>query len=133
MANMTDLLERELIDGLLGVTQYTSPAVIYLGLYTSDPTDTGTAATEIATASYERVALTGKFVASGNGTSINTGTIAFPVAGESWGTITHIGFHKTGVKGTADMIMHGSLFIGASIDIGATFQFLIGDLTITLA
>ena len=133
MANMTDLLERELIDGLLGVTQYTSPAVVYLGLYTSDPTDTGTGAAEISAASYERVSLAGLFSASGNGSSLNTAAIGFPVAAEDWGVVTHIGFHKSGVKGTNDMIMYGQMFISASVTTGVTFQFLIGDLTITLA
>ena len=133
MANMTDLLERELIDGILGVTQYTSPAVIYLGLYTSNPTDTGTAASEVSTTSYERTSLAGAFSASGNGSSLNTAAIGFPVAAEDWGTITHIGFHKSGVKGTNDMIMYGTMFISANVTTGVTFQFLIGDLTISLA
>jgi len=39
MAAMSNFLENALINATLRNTSYTSPAVVYVGLYTTDPTD----------------------------------------------------------------------------------------------
>ena len=136
MANMTDALELALLDGLTSVTQYTSPAIVYLALFTADPTDTGSVANEVSGTSYARVSLATKFTAATGttGVSANTSAITFAAAGAGgWGTITHIGFMESGTATTADMMMHSVLTDPITIVETDVFEFLTGGLTVTLA
>ena len=57
MAEMSTYLENALINATLRNTSYTSPATVYVGLYTSDPTDANTG-TEVSGGSYTRTAVT---------------------------------------------------------------------------
>ena len=41
MSAMSNYLENALVNATLRNTTYTSPATVYVGLYTSDPTDAG--------------------------------------------------------------------------------------------
>ncbi len=41
MAEMSNYLENALINATLRATTFTSPSVVYVGLYTADPTDAG--------------------------------------------------------------------------------------------
>lgn len=136
MANMTDDLENDLLDGLLGVTQYTSPAIVYLALFTADPTDTGSVTNEVSGTSYARVSLASKFTAATGtaGSSTNITTISFAAAGAGgWGTITHIGFMKSGTATTDDMILYKALSSSVGIAESDVFDFQIGNLSLTLA
>ena len=47
MAEISNYLENALINATLRATTFTSPSVVYVGLYTSDPTDAGSG-TEVA-------------------------------------------------------------------------------------
>ena len=57
MAEMSNYLENALINATLRNTSYTSPTTVYMGLYTSDPTDANTG-TEVSGGSYTRMAVT---------------------------------------------------------------------------
>jgi len=57
MAEISDYLENALINGTLRGTTYPAPASVYVGLYTSDPTDANTG-TEVSGGSYARVVAT---------------------------------------------------------------------------
>jgi hypothetical protein len=54
MAEMSNYLEDALINATLRNTSFTSPAVVYLGLYTSDPTDADTG-TEVSGNAYAQI------------------------------------------------------------------------------
>jgi hypothetical protein len=41
MSQMTDYLEKKLLDHTLGKAAYTMPTTVYLALFTADPGDTG--------------------------------------------------------------------------------------------
>ena len=135
MANMTDAHEREYLDGITGVTQYTTPATTYLALFTADPTDTGSVTNELSGSGYARVSLSGKFSAATgtDGTTSNTSEIAFPTATADWPEVTHAGIMKSGTAATDDMIIVVPLDAGITIYSGDTFKFAIGKLTITAA
>ncbi len=135
MANMVDAYENEQLDGVTGVTQYTSPATTYLALFTADPTDTGSIASELTSGGYERTTLSGLFsAASGTDGSVsNTTAIVFPVATEDWTTVTHAAIVKTDVETTADIMVVIELDVAITILDTQTFEFAIGALTITAA
>lgn len=134
MANLTDRYEKKLTDGLTGVTPLTTPTTVYLALFTADPTETGDVTNEVSGTGYARVALTGKFLASTDGSSANTEAITFAAAGAGgWGTITHVAFMEAGVAGVADMIQSNSLTDPVTIVETDVFEFLTGKLTVTTA
>jgi hypothetical protein len=84
MAEMSNYLENALINATLRNTSYTSPATVYVGLYTTDPTDADTG-TEVSGGSYARTAVT--FGAPSNGVTLNSAAVEFPQAtghGELW-------------------------------------------------
>ena len=84
--NMTDYLEKELLDHTLNVASFTFPT-LHLALFTADPTEAGVLTNEVANAgAYARVALAAKFAAATSETSANTAEIAFAQATASWGT-----------------------------------------------
>lgn len=134
MANLTDRYEKKLTDGLTGVTPLTTPTTVYLALFTADPTETGAVTNEVSGTGYARVALTGKFSASTDGSAANTTAITFAAAGAGgWGTITHVGFMESGVATTADMMMSKALVDSITIVETDVFEFLVGKLTVTSA
>ena len=133
MAGMTNALEKEIVDGLTGVTQYTTPATTYLALFTADPTDAGLVTNEVSGLNYERLSTAGLFSTSTDGSSTTTAQIDFPEAGVGgWGDIGYIGLMKSGVEGTSDMILWGELTFIVTVNASDTFSILTGRLTIVL-
>jgi hypothetical protein len=128
MAEMSNYLENALINATLRNTSYTSPSVVYLGLYTSDPTDADTG-TEVSGGSYARQAIT--FGAPSNGVTTNTAAIEFPQATGSWGTVGWIGIGDAITGG--NLLYHSPLDASKTIASGDIFKIAIGSLSVTLA
>jgi hypothetical protein len=128
MAEMSNYLENALINATLRNTSYTSPAVVYMGLYTSDPTDANTG-TEVSGGSYARVAVT--MGAPSNGVSTNTAAVEFPQASGSWGTVGWIGILDATSSG--NLLYHTALDTSKTISSGDIFKIAIGGLSVTLA
>jgi hypothetical protein len=128
MAEISNYLENALVNATLRNTTYTSPAVVYLALYTSDPTDADTG-TECSGTSYARQAIT--FGAPSNGVTSNSAAIEFPQAGGAWGTITHIGIRDASTAG--NLLYHTPLDASKTIATGDVFRVAIGSLSVTLA
>ena len=131
MANMTDSFENELLDGITGVAQCSTPATVYLAAFTGNPGESGDVTNEVSGGGYARVDISGKFGNAANGTTSNTADIAFPTATADWGTVTHVGLMKSGTAGTADMIIWAVLATALSIPNGSIMKFATGDLTFT--
>jgi hypothetical protein len=127
MAEMSNYLENALINATLRNTSYTSPSTVYVGLFTTDPTDAGTG-TEVTGGSYARVAVT--FGAPSNGVTTNSGAVEFAQATASWGTITHIGILDASTSG--NLLYHTALDVSKAIDTGDIFKIAIGSLSVTL-
>jgi len=128
MAEFSNYLENALINAVLRNTSYTSPATVYVSLYTSDPTDADTG-TEVTGGSYARTSVT--FGAPSNGVSTNSADITFPTATASWGTVTHIGIHDASTSG--NLLFHTPLDTAKTIDSGDIFKISTGNLSVTLA
>ncbi len=128
MAALSNYLENALINATLRNTSYSSPATVYVGLFTSDPTDAGTG-TEVSGGSYARKAAT--FGAPSNGASTISSAIEFDQATGSWGTVTHFGIFDALTSG--NLLYHGQLTASKAIDTGDVFKFATSALTVTLA
>lgn len=121
MAHMSDFLENKLIDFFfraqaLGVTGGTAgagtgPANLYVGLFTTTPTDVG-GGTEVTGGSYARQAVASGLTAwkstqndnnastGTGGTTSNTNAITFsPAPTANWGTINGIGIFDASTSG----------------------------------
>jgi hypothetical protein len=127
MAEMSNYLENALINATLRNTSYTSPSTVYVGLFTTDPTDAGTG-TEVTGGSYARKSVT--FGAPSNGVTTNSGAVEFDQATASWGTITHIGILDALTSG--NLLYHTALDVSKAIDTGDIFKIAVGSLSVTL-
>jgi hypothetical protein len=128
MAEMSNYLENALINATLRNTSYTSPSTVYVGLYTSDPTDANSG-TEVSGGSYARTAVT--FGSPSNGVSTNSAAVEFPQATGSWGTVGWIGILDASTSG--NLLYHTALDTSKTIENGDIFKIAIGSLSVTLA
>jgi len=115
MSSATNYLENKLIDWILRGQAFTPPATVYLALFTSDPGETGSLASEVAGGSYARASMTSALatwsgtqgqgtttVSSGtSGTTYNNVAVVFPEPTGSWGTITHVAIMDAATSGNA--------------------------------
>ena len=128
MAEFSNFLENALINATLRATTYTSPATVYVSLWTSDPTDAGSG-TEVSGGSYARTAVT--FGAPSNGVTTNNADVTFPTATASWGTVGWIGINDASTSG--NLLYHTALDTAKAIDSGDIFKIASGNLSVTLA
>jgi hypothetical protein len=127
MAEMSNYLEDALVNATLRATSYTSPATVYVGLYTSDPGE-GNTGTEVSGGSYARTAVT--FGAPSNGVTTNSASVTFPTATGTWGTVTHIGILDASTTG--NLLYFTPLNASKSIASGDVFTISTGNLSVTL-
>lgn len=125
---MSNYLENALINGTIRGTTYTAPATVYVGLYTSDPTDANTG-TEVSGGSYARQSAT--FGAPSNGASVTTADITFPQASANWGTVGWIGILDAATSG--NLLYHTPLDTSKNIETGDIFKISAGNLSVTLS
>ena len=125
---MSNYLENALINVTLRATAYTAPTTVYVGLYTSDPTDANTG-TEVSGGSYVRVAAT--FGAPSNGVTTNSAAVEFPQATADWGVVGWIGILDASTSG--NLLYHSPLDVAKTISSGDVLRISIGALSVTLA
>jgi hypothetical protein len=128
MAEFSNFLENALINATLRATTYTSPATVYVSLWTTDPTDAGSG-TEVSGGSYARTAVT--FGAPSNGVTTNNADVTFPTATASWGTVGWIGINDALSSG--NLLYHTALDLSKTIDTGDIFKIATGNLSVTLS
>jgi len=128
MAEISNYLENAIINATLRNTTYTSPATVYVSLWTSDPTDAGSG-TEVSGGSYARTAVT--FGAPSNGVSTNSAAVEFPQATASWGSIGWIGINDASTSG--NLLYHTALDTAKTIGSGDIFKIATSNLSVTLA
>lgn len=126
--SLTNAYETHLLQYLLTTDSVTRPTTWYVALFTSDPTDTGSAGTEVSGYDYARVAV--NFSVTGD-TASNSGAAEFPAAnGGSWGTVTHVGIMDASTGG--NMLVSAPLTTSKAITDGDVFRIPTGDLDISL-
>ena len=128
MAEMSNFLEDAIINATLRNTSYTSPTTVYVGLYTTDPTDANTG-TQVSGGSYARTAVT--FGIPSNGVSTNSAAVEFPQATASWGTVAYLGILDAATGG--NLLYHTALDTSKTIDTGDIFKIAVGSLSVTLS
>lgn len=128
MSEMSNYLENALINATLRNTSYTSPATVYLALYTTDPTDADSG-TEVSGNAYARQSIT--FGAPSNGVSTNSAAIEFPQATGAWGTVAYVGIRDASTAG--NLLYHTPLDASKTIATGDVFRVAVGSLSVTLA
>lgn len=128
MAEMSNYLENALINVTLRATAYTAPTTVYVGLYTTDPTDANTG-TEVSGGSYARKAVT--FGAPSNGASVNSAAVEFDEATATWGTVGWIGILDA-ISG-GNLLYHTPLDSSKLIESGDVFKINAGNLSVTLS
>lgn len=127
MAEFSNYLENKILDHVLKNVSYTSPTTVYVGLFTTDPTDAGTG-TEVSGGSYARQVLSVTTASAGIVTS--SGDVTFPQATANWGTISHIGILDALTSG--NLLMHTALTTSKVIETGDILKVSSGNLTVTL-
>lgn len=127
MAELSNYLENKLLDHVLRNVSYTSPTTVYVGLFTTDPTD-GNTGTEVSGGSYARQVLSVTTASGGIVTS--SADVTFPQATGSWGTISHIGLLDALSSG--NLLMHTPLTTSRAIETGDVLKISTGSLTASL-
>ena len=127
MAEFSDYLENKVLDHVLRNTSYTSPTTVYVGLYTSNPTDTNSG-TEVTGGSYARQALSVTTASAGIVTS--SADVTFPQCTVLWGSVGFIGILDAVTSG--NLLMHTALTTAKTIDVGDILKITTGNLTVTL-
>ena len=130
MGGFSDYWENKILDHIFGEGSYTPPT-IYVGLSTTDPTDSGSGLAEPSGNGYTRVQTSASdWNAAENGSLDNTGDITFNQASGNWGTITHFALFDAATAG--NMLAYGQLSQSQSISESDTAKFEAGDLQISL-
>ena len=125
--SFSNTFETHVLQYVFTTTSVTRPTAWYVGLFTADPTDTGSGATEITGNNYSRVSAT--FSVTG-ATATTTAAVEFAAATGSWGTISHIGIFDAASGG--NLIAHSALTASKAIASGDVFRIPTNDLDITL-
>ena len=125
--SLTNAFETSTLQYLFTTGSVTRPTAWYLGLFTSDPTETGSAGTEVSGGGYARKAVT--FTVSGN-EATNSSAIEWDAATASFGTITHIAVLDAASGG--NMIASSALTASKAIATDDIIRVPAGDLDITL-
>lgn len=128
MAEISNYLENALINATLRNTTYTSPATVYVGLYTTDPTDANTG-TEVSGGSYARQSVS--FGAPSDGLSASDADVTFPQATANWGTVGWIGILDADTGG--NLLYHTVLDAAKTIETGDIFKIASTNLTVQLS
>lgn len=130
MSNLTNFAENKLVDALLRGQSLGAPATWHVALFTSDPTETGAAGTEVSGGSYARVAVTaslanwagtqsaGSTTASSGtgGATSNNNAITFPTPSANWGVVTHWALMDASSAGNA--WIYGALSAAKTVNNG---------------
>lgn len=124
--SFSNYLETKVLAHTFSNTAYTSPSTVYVGLFTSSPSEDGSG-TEVSGGSYARQS--GAFTTSGN-TATTSAAIEFPTATAAWGTITHIGIYDASSGG--NLLAYAALTASKAIASGDVFRIPAGDIDITL-
>lgn len=123
MSQASNYLETAIFNHVFRNTSYTSPASLYVALFTSTATsadiEAGTLTNEVSGGAYARQAIT--FGAPTNGAGSNSGTITFTTASANWGIIRFAAIMDASSAG--NVLWWAQLNSDVTINSGNTYQF----------
>jgi hypothetical protein len=122
---LTDATANALLDRLLGSNV---PATVYVGLLLQEPAHDGTGVLEPGDPAYGRVGVANDG-ANWPAASVRQKThaldVEFPLAGQSWGSVSHVGIFDAATAGT--LLLFGPLDTARAVDAGDQFRFIAGS------
>jgi len=153
MSAASSYLEKSLLDHVLrySTAPYTGPSTLYVALFNNTSTTTlsdlqnnalGDEVSATGTAYARQIVTFNASATTGSGvpgavTSSTTGgahgTVTFPTATATWGSITHVAIMDSGTYGSGNVLFFGAVTTAKQIDTGDTFQITAGNLTVALA
>ena len=127
--SFSDDAEAKVLDHVFGLATYTTPT-LYLGVSTSDPTETGGGVSEPVGNGYARIATDPADWERFVNVVDNANELTFAEATGSWGTITHFALYDAASGG--NLVIYGALATARSISAATTLRFPATNLTFTL-
>lgn len=129
MAGFSDYVENAVLNWLRGTAMPTAPAGMFVGLFSSDPTDAATGGTEVTT-TIRAAGRPGATFGAPNaaGTIANTALIDFGTAAAA-ATVSHYAVFDAASGG--NKLFSGALTASKSVSQGDPVSFAIGALTLT--
>lgn len=131
--SLSNTTEAAALDAFLRGTDpsYRAGATQYLALFTADPTETASLASEATFTGYARVALTKATSWTGTASPYtNTNLIQFTTCSGGSNTITHFAVVDT-ASGAVNMMISGALSSSLAVSTGIQVQFSAGALSIS--
>jgi len=136
MSALSNSSEKSLLDWSFGSATWSGkPTVLYFGLLTSAPSDTG-GGTEVSAGGYARSSLAvgitnfNRLLVQG-GSMTNKVPVAFPRATANWGTITHVAVYDASSGG--NLVWWQPLSSSKTINEDDTFTWAAGELSWSLS
>lgn len=130
----SNYLETAIINLMRGTALAKPANGLYVGLFLTDPTDSGTEGTEVNYSGYARMPVT--FQMDGNSAISNSAAITFAEASASVGSpVTHIGIFDslTGASGSTHMWLYGQLVTSLNIQANVAPIFRAGSIKWTMS
>lgn len=137
MSNASNTLEELIGDHLLRSATWSKPTAIYVGLFTTMPSEDGTGGVEVSGGSYVRIQCGPgdsywTTPTSGNGAYINTAIIQFPLPTANWGDVAGYGLFSAASSGT--LYISKTFTAPVTISLGDPAPaFSIGAITVTVS
>jgi hypothetical protein len=129
MAGLSDYMENIALNYIRGVAPATPPTGIYIGLFSSDPTDANTGGTEVTTTIRTAGRVAATFPAVTTGTMSNSAIVDFGNAAAG-ATVSH--FAAFDAVSGGNKLFSGSLAAAKTLNANDPTSFAIGALTVTL-
>tara|TARA_B110000908_G_C10252227_1_gene452816 strand:+ start:1527 stop:1910 length:384 start_codon:yes stop_codon:yes gene_type:complete len=126
--DFSNFLADSLINATTRAIDYSTPAKVWVALYTTDPTkeDVGT---EVDQASYNRLEVT--ITEPVDGVSTNANEMKWSTATTAWGVIAYVGIRDAETDG--NLLYFTNLEEAKDIQVGDQFQIVVDNLTLTLS
>jgi len=124
---MTDYLRNRLLDATLKNTTYTSPATVYMALYSTVNTAT-TAGTELTGNSYSRQSVT--FDSAASGLIASNAAVTFTSVGNTWLPAVSTAVIDASTGGNMLYFQNG---VPRTVPADESLTFESGDITITIS
>lgn len=137
MGDLAHYLSAKILDEIFGASNYTAETTLYLGLSTTTVAEDGSGITEPTDSAYERYAITNNKTNWDNASTVseksqiqNAAAFEFPLATESWGTITD--WFISDAASSGNILAYGTLTSSRAIGSGEKLIIPIDGITITL-
>ena len=124
---LSQYLENKLINATVGNVSYTTPATVYLALYSVPPT-ANTSGTELSSNGYSRQTVT--FGSAANGSASSTNTVTFGPATANWSPI--VGSAVTDASSGGNILYFAGIAAAQVVLNGSSLVLGTGNVTVSL-